>query len=168
MPSKFGDVHVAAGIDGDVARPEPTAGRIGRQRMHQAIGRDHAHAIVAEIGEVEISGAVGSHAIGSIELGSHRQATVAFETRRAVPGDCRDEPIGSDLADAMGIGVGNEDIAGRVNGDALGVVERGRDGWAAITHRARSGHGLNDVSGGLRRKRGSGPEDRGKTGFHGV
>ena len=106
--------------------------------------------MVAGVGEVEIIVAVNGDGSREIELGGGGGAVVPGETRGFNAGDGGDGAgSGVDATDSMIVGVGEEEVAEGVEGEAVGGVERGGGGGAVVAGEAlRTGAGDDgDVAG---------------------
>src|SRR5208282_4767428 len=89
--------------------------------------------MVKGVGDVEVAAGVHRHAIGVVEFGGGGGAVVAAVARGAVARDGGDHPCaGVHLADAVVLGVGDEDVAAGVHRHAIGVVEFGGGGGAVV------------------------------------
>src|SRR5207253_3800120 len=95
-----------------------------------AAGGDLADAVVAEVRDVEVTGGIEGHAAWA-ELRGGRGAAVAPEAVPTVAGVGRDGAPGGDLADAVVVQVRDVEVAGGIEGHAVGRVEmRGGRGAA--------------------------------------
>src|SRR5439155_1535808 len=112
-------------------RPEA----VGRGGDDSAGCLDHlAEPVVERIGEEQVARRVHRHFVGVVERGGGGRATIAAETRGAVARDGDDVAGGLDhLADAVVAGVGEEQVARRVQRHARGVVDRGGGGRAIVS-----------------------------------
>jgi hypothetical protein len=172
VPGELGDVQVAGGIERQVARREhlraggrsAIAGRAlaisARVGVDRAGGADAAHAVVAEVGDVEVAVWVDGEAVGKVELCRGGGAAVAAEAGGSHPGHGSDDAVRVDFADAVVAGVGEVEIAGTVGGDTLNGGYLGVDSGPAIAQGSASGDGGDDVDGaggvGRGRRRGKG------------
>ena len=79
------------------------------------------------------------HAVGTVELGVGGLPAIAGVALGAVAGD-RHDRAGRlhHLADLLVVGVGDEQVAGPVDGHAVGAVELGGGGRAAVAGVARA------------------------------
>src|SRR5439155_1371940 len=130
---RVGDVEVAGGIEGHaVGAAELSGGRgaaVAREalRTGAGVGRDGAaggdlpDAVVLTLRDVEVAGGIEGHADGFVELRGGRGAAVACETHRTCAGVGRDGAVGADLADAGVAAVCDVEIAGGIDGDAVGI-----------------------------------------------
>ena len=99
---------------------------------------DAADAVVAGVCDVE-AGAVEGKAEGCGELRAGGGAAVAGGAESTGAGDGGDDTgDGIDAADAIVVGVGDEEIAGGVEGDGVGRVKLGAGRGAAIAGEALS------------------------------
>src|SRR5439155_134534 len=97
------------------------------------VGRHPADAVVRGVGDEEIARGVYGDAGRGLELGGSRQAAVATEAGPTGAGDGRDDPgVGRHPADAVVVGVGDEEVARGVHGDAGRGLELGGGGGAAV------------------------------------
>src|SRR5205807_7546182 len=99
------------------------------------------------LGDVDVAEVVDGDAPGPVQMGGRRRAAVAGRVARRdgllgvggvggggdVTGDRGDRAVGVDLADEVVAAVGDVDVAGLVDGHALGGVELGVDGPPAVT-----------------------------------
>ena len=169
MAFELGDIEIGCRIDGHIARRVELRGvglaAIARVAFHSragdgdddAIGADLAHTVVAQVRNIKVSRGIHRQTIGKVELGRAGRATIAAEAGRASSGDGRDDPAGIHSADAMVIGIGQEQIALRVYGHALNGADLRRGGRSAIAHVRTTGHGLDGVGRNLSRWQGRCP-----------
>ena len=100
-------------------------------------GIDSTDAVVAGVGEVEVACGVEGESGGKVELSGGCESVVAGEARST--GSCNrgDDARGEvEFADAVIVGVGEVEVAGGVEGEALGGVECGGDGGAIVAREA--------------------------------
>ena len=98
-------------------------------------GRLHhlADAIVVAFGDEEVAAGVHGHAVRVVEFGGGGRPAVAAVAEGAGAGDGGDVAGGLDhFANAVVVGVGDEDVAAAVHGGPEGEVQRGRGGGAAV------------------------------------
>src|SRR5207249_4556711 len=144
------DVEVAGGVEGHAngvvevrggrgaavaqeARRTTAAAGVGRDG---APGADLADAAAAAVRDVEIAGGIDGHANGYVELRGGGGAAVAREARRAGAGVGRDGAPGGDLADAAVVVVGDVEVAGGIEGHAIGCGELRGGRGAAVAREA--------------------------------
>ena len=84
-------------------------------------GVDLADAVVAGVGDEQVSGGVHRDAIGPVQFGGGGLSAVAAIAQGSVAGDGGNDARGGvDLADAVVVGVGDEQVAAGVHRDAAG------------------------------------------------
>ena len=155
---ELGDIEVAGGVEREVARrhelgvggraaiAERTfAARAGEGR-DRAVRRYFAHAVVAEVRDVEVAGGVEREAVGLIEPRAQGRPAIAAQAGPPGAGDGGDPAVPGHLADAVVFGIGDVDVALGVDGDALGEAQLRVDGGAAIAEHIAAGYRLNPVS----------------------
>ena len=159
-------IHLADAVvdwigDVDVARPVHRHGRgetetgLGRWPPVPAAGgysgprnrRDRprrihfADAVVSGIGDVEVARPVHRHLPGGTEMRLDRRASVPAEAAYSGPRDRGDRPRRIHLADAMGVAIGDVDIARPVHRHADGAIEMRLDRRASVPDRWPPGEG---------------------------
>ena len=113
----------------------------------------HPHAVIARIGDVQIPCGIERYAVRRIEPGVDRQRAVARVARyaRSVACDGGDFSGGCDhFPDRIIIGIGDEEIARRIDRDALGRVQRRcgcRAAIARVSRRAGAGRSADRAGG---------------------
>ena len=145
------DVEVARRVEGDVVREVQLGGGGGAlvatkagntgagKRGDDPVGRHPADAVVRGVGDEEIARGVYGDAGRGLELGGSRQAAVATEAGPTGAGDGRDDPgVGRHPADAVVVGVGDEEVARGVHGDAGRGLELGGGRQAVVAEEAGS------------------------------
>lgn len=121
-----------------------------RHRSDDSIAINAPNAVVAIIGDVEISLCVGDHVGGRSQHSLQSRLTVAVESRpiRSQTGDARDDPGGGiDLSDDLIGGLSNIQVPLGVDGQSLHGVQFGLNGGPAVAAEAshsRSSDGSND------------------------
>ena len=100
-----GDINWAATAGAAVARgsllSRPGDGDDG------AIGRDAADLVIAEIGDHHVARRIHRQAVGRVQLRQAGRTPVAEEPGWPFPARVEMMPAGSDLADAVVVGIGN-------------------------------------------------------------
>ena len=126
-------------------------------------GRRHPDPVVDKVRDQQVAGAVCRHPEREVEFGADSRAAVAGEPRGAVAGHGVDVPGGHRLPveragggrhrpDPVVVKVGDQHVAGGVDGHPVRAVEFGADSRAAVAGEPRgavAGHGV-DVPGGHR------------------
>ena len=103
--------------------------------------------MVAEVGDVEVSGEVHREAVRQIELSGRCRSAVAAETGEPVPAKVVTMPAGVDLADAVAVGIGDVEVAPAVQGDALDGAELRGGGRSAVAEVGAASDGFDAVEG---------------------
>lgn len=93
-----------------------------RDGVDDAIGGDFANQIVAAVADVDIAGRINGDARRKADLRVDGGTAIAREIEVAARDGC-DDAVGGDFADAVVECVGDEEIAGVVEGDAGGIEE---------------------------------------------
>ena len=108
--------------------------------------RDHAHAIVAEIRDVEVARAVHGQAQGRVQLRAGGLAAVAREAGRAVARHGADRAAARDLLDARVLAIGDVEVPGGIHGQSFRQVElAGRAVAQHVVDSAARVHDAHDV-----------------------
>ena len=156
MAFELGDIKVARGVHGDVARREQRGIEgcepVGRRdlasgaghRRDQAVRTDAAHALVAKIGHKEVPGGIQGQTVGETELSVEGTLAIAAESGDTCAGDGGDHSAGN-LADAVIVGIGEIKVAQAIDGDPLNGGELGRQCRSAIADAGTTGHGLDMI-----------------------
>ena len=115
---------------------------------------DDADAMIGDIGDVEMPLlGIERETVGLGKPGARRRPAIAGIGRLAGAGQGRDGPIaGVDAADAAIEAVGDKDVAGPVDCDAIGLVERGprrRSAIAGVAGLAIAGDCRDDAAPGI-------------------
>ena len=84
---------------------------------------------VERVGDVQVAGGVHGHILGGGQLGESRLLAVS-EAEDAAARHGGHGPVGVELANLAGIGVGEVEVAGGVHGEALGRSNDGAGGYA--------------------------------------
>ena len=93
--NEIGDIEIARSVNGEITRPRHLGFvRKSGNGRDMAVGGDLAHAMIPEVGDIQVSGEVDGQTIGEVELGQGRQSAVAGEASLARPRDGRDDPFG--------------------------------------------------------------------------
>src|SRR5580704_5935332 len=100
--------------------------------MDDPIGSHLTNAEIIQVGDVEVSGGVGDDGGGGVQSGADGRAAIAGEVFIAVACDGGDDALGSHLADALIIRIGNVEVPLLVQTEAGRLIERGLRGRAAI------------------------------------
>src|ERR1700733_9901075 len=140
---RFSVINVSSSSRGPCASGPSGGGRAGGVAGLGEAG-DFGDLAVGGVGDVEVVGAgVDRDPVGGVELGRGGGLAAALAAGRggAAGGgggvdDGGDAPGRGDFADGVVEGVGDEQVAGAVDGDALGVVEAGGGGGAAVAGEA--------------------------------
>jgi len=152
-----GQIEARMGGGPPVSR-EPTLSRAGYRCNNSAGGIDAADPAVVRVGDKEIARGVDGDPTRRVKPRLGCRAAVAregppVEPGRAAPSHGRDKPCcGVDLADAVVVLVGDEQVSGPVEGNIGGAVKLrlGRRTAVAreLTH-PRAGHGRDDPGPGV-------------------
>jgi hypothetical protein len=154
---ELGDVQVARGVQGEVARRHefrlhgrpsvaPGAHAAGSgQRADHAVDADPPHPVVAQVRDVDVALGIHRHGVRQVEAGLFRRSAVAARAGLAVSGHGGDHARRRDLADAVVLRVGDVQVALAVRCDALRHPKLRGDGLPAVARAAASGHRLDDV-----------------------
>ena len=160
---RIGDIKVALAIYGQASREGELGHGCGiavaaiacdagsRRGGDPAIGRHLAHAIAPEFGDVQVAGGVHCHVARFQHLRAGGGAAVAGGALTAAAGVGLDGAVGRDAAHAAVVQIGDVEVAGQIDGNAVGQVELGAGGRPAIaaeTRDAGSRHG-GDRAGGV-------------------
>jgi len=94
-------------------------------RVNRAINGDFADARVSQVRYVEVASAIYCDPIGLIELSRGGWSAVASETRRSCSREGLDASIGRDSPHTVRCRVGKVDVSRIVEGDSLGLAQRG-------------------------------------------
>ena len=108
---------------------------VSRERCDDAGRRHLSDDTIIGIGDVKVTGRVGRHSHRAIQLGDDGLPTIAVEARAKGlitrhGGD--DARRGVDFPDDVVVGVGDEDVAGSVDEDALRIVQLSGGGESAV------------------------------------
>ena len=166
MAFELGDVEIAHGIHGHVARRQKRglggdlafAGgslvAVAGDGGDSAIRGDAADAVVSQVGDIQVAGRVGGQAVRKVELGGGGRAAVSPKTGHSGSGDGGDNALGIHAADTAVVRIGEVDVAQPIGGDALDGADLGRGGGAAIAHPGAAGDGFDSIRGprGIRRR----------------
>jgi hypothetical protein len=146
---EVGDEEVPGGVDdevvgvveqGGLSRAVAVAGHARtRDRGDRSVGGDPADAVVLGIGHVDVP--VGVHADPEGEVESSRGRETVEESPDTAAGVGGDGAVGGDLADAVVLDVGDVEVAGAVDGAAIGGAEAGGAG-GAVDESGGSGAGM--------------------------
>ena len=109
--------------------------RAGAGNQFDAAGGDvdHPHGVAFGVGEPDVAGGVEGDAFRVAQLRFLRRAAVAGVTFLAGAGDGAHRAIGSDAADAMARMFAKLNRPIRSAHDAVGIVDLGGEGGAAVT-----------------------------------
>ena len=158
MSTEFREIEIADGVHHHIAGGKQwgagggsaVAGRasnaVAGYGSDDAVGADAPHAVVVEIGHVDISRQIRGQPVGEVELGGGGGAAIAAESGHAGSRQGCDYAAGRDLTHAVVVGVGEVEVAPPVHGDALDGGDLGGGGRAAIAHIGASGHGFDAIS----------------------
>lgn len=158
------DVQVAVRIHGDslhngegracggsaIADITPGAGQPAAGDRRDGGAGNLTHAVVEGIDDVDVAVGIDGDATGAVELRAAGRSVGATRPGLPVAGDGRDHAA-RDLADAAIPGVHDEEVAGRIERDALGIVQlrAGRQAAiAAVAGRAVARHDREEAGGG--------------------
>ncbi len=140
-----GDEYIAGGVNRKSRRPAKQGGS-GRtavagvpqpgtgESADGPVGRDAANAVSAAIGDVQVARGVEGYGGRYVQGGGGRRTTVARDSELAVSGN-RVDDAGDDPPQAGIIGVGDYQVAGRVHGHGLRLVQRARSRHAAVAEK---------------------------------
>ena len=147
-------INISKWIDGDVPGlfQSYVCGRLPVSRaarpltpacngLDGSIGSDPADASVAEIGYIEIPGAIGGQAIGRIQRCVDCRSAVSREPRAPGSRHGGDDAVRGDFANAMVVRIRNVDVSGEIAGDPFDVVNEGCARGAAVANRIRTRDG---------------------------
>src|SRR5207244_4239877 len=116
-------------------------GAVAGDGADEARGRHLADALVVGIDDEDVAAGIDRHPGGVIEFGAGGRPAVAAEA--AVPaaggaaaGDGADEARGRHLADALVVGIDDEDVAAGIDRHPGGVIEFGAGGRPAVAAEA--------------------------------
>src|SRR5262249_25571963 len=143
---RVADVQVACGVDidadwivesrhrRDTAVAAEAADAVAGDGADDAVGQHLAGAIVAGIGDEEVTPAIGREnaLAGEVDRGWGRKPAVASEAAEAAARDGADDAVGHHLANTTVAAVEDEDVAPRIDCDVRGLVELGVDRQSAI------------------------------------
>jgi len=129
-----GLISVAIEGDGGISSTErrPRGGVVARKAVDVPVGRHHADPGVPRVGNVDISGVVRDHAGRCVERGVGGQSAVSSVALAPIAGDGGDGSARRHHADDVIAGVGDQQVAARVESDRGRGGERGRGGRAVI------------------------------------
>ncbi len=151
--SGIGDQHDALGTECDVLRTGKSgqSGRAGvaivtlvsraGEDIDDAIRGDAADGVVGGSGDIDVVGGIHRDRHGQVNIGIGGRSRVAPEAGDgdiAVAREGGDNALRIDHADAIVQGIGNIEVTGRIQRDALGRVQLRADGGTAITGEAGS------------------------------
>ena len=104
-----------------------------------AVGRDHAHAVVAGIGDIKVAVAIEHQAVRAVQLGRGGGAAVAGEAGARIARHQRQGSGRRQLEHRVG---GAEiDVAGLIQRDAVGLADGDVGGRNGGSRRRAAGHG---------------------------
>src|SRR5882762_3744967 len=149
--------HTNRGHGGDGGRATiaaETALAVACKRGDDSRGGIHAaDAFVIQVSDEEIPTSIHANSDGKPEGRGRGRTTIAAEGKLPVAGNGGNGSGGSIHAtDAAIVGVGNEEVAVGVQGDSVGMVQRGSRGRAAIPAKGKStvaGDGGYDAGGSI-------------------
>jgi len=101
-------------------------------RRDDAGARDEPDPVVNRVRDIQVTGSVHSHATGSFQLGAYGWPAVAGAAWGAGSGNGSDDAVAGDSADAMLERIRNVEVAGAVDGHALGRTQSRLHGGAAV------------------------------------
>lgn len=145
MVSTVDDQQLAAPVDGDTSREverrvrrrtaiAPYSGdAVAGDRRDDPVLVDPADPLVQGVGDVDGARRVDHHTVRLPDLGQAGKMFVAAVAGGAGSGDGDDHAERVDLAHAVVVGVGDIDVAGRVDGDGRRLVESREIRGPAVT-----------------------------------
>src|ERR1039457_7236191 len=89
--------------------------------------RELADPVVETVGDVEVAVGIERQPLGRVELKRGGGRSVAVVAGRTSAGHGGDDSIGPDAAHHVAIGIGEKDVTGAIDGDALGGMDFGGD-----------------------------------------